>query len=271
MSFRKIIKKTYFRFLQKTGLGTDIDSELSIIGANPRFNSGYTNIFGKPFKYHDGKSFVATYNELFKTNIYRFIPSKDKFTILDCGANMGLSVLYFAMNYPNHKIIAFEPDPSIFKVLKENVETFRLNNVIVYEKAVWDKHETLSFFTDEGMGGRVENSYANQEPNKIEAVPLRDYLTEDIDFLKIDIEGAEEVVLSSCKDVLSRANHIFFEYHNNIHTPQTLHKLLEMIASQGFTYYIKESDIRKKPFIDEHIICETFDMALNVFCYKKNS
>lgn len=255
--------------MQRAGDRSDVNLELSVIATQPRFKEGVTNIFDKPFKFHDGLSFVATYKELFQTNIYQFSPSKDARTILDCGANMGLSVLYFSLKYPDHKIIAFEPDPDIFSVLKENVNTFQLKNVTIHQKAVWNKREVLNFFTDAGMGGRVENSYTNQVPREVEAVPLEDFLTDDVDFLKIDIEGAEEVVLNSCKDILHKSNHIFFEYHNSINGPQTLHKLLEIISSQGFTYYIKESDVRKRPFIDEHIICETFDMALNVFCYKK--
>lgn len=269
MGLRKTIKRSYFKLLQRAGYSSDINLELSVIAANPRFKEGVTNIFSKPFKFHDGLSFVATYKELFQTNIYKFSPSKDARTILDCGANMGLSVLYFSINYPDHHIIAFEPDPEIFAILEENVQTLGLKNVTLYQKAVWNKTGVLKFFTDAGMGGRVENSYTHQVPREIEAVPLQDFLTDDVDFLKIDIEGAEEVVLSSCKDILHKARHIFFEYHNSITGPQTLHKLVEMISLQGFTYYIKESDVRKRPFIDEHIICETFDMALNIFCYKK--
>lgn len=269
MGLRKIIKRSYFKLLQLTGKRLDINLELSIISANPRSQKGTTNIFGKPFVYHDGASFTATYKELFESNIYKFNPSKDAKTIIDCGANMGLSVLYFSRNYPNHHIIAFEPDPEIFSILKENIETFNLKNVTAYQKAVWDKTEVLTFFADGKMGGRLENTYKHAKPIKIETVPLADFINEDVDFLKIDIEGAEGVVLNGCRDVLTKVRHIFFEYHNSIKDPQTLHKLLDLVSSQGFTYYIKESAVRKRPFIDEHNIAEVFNMALNVFCYKK--
>ena len=269
MGLRKTIKRGYFKLLQLTGNGLDINLELSVISANPRSQRGSTNIFGKPFVYHDGPSFTATYKELFESNIYEFSPSKNARTIIDCGANMGLSVLYFSQNYPNHQIIAFEPDPEIFSILKENVATFNLKNVTIYQKAVWDKVEVLTFFADGKMGGRLKNSYKHAKPIEIETVPLADFINEDVDFLKIDIEGAEGVVLNGFKDILHKVRHIFFEYHNSIKDPQTLHKLLELVSSQGFTYYIKESDVRKKPFIDEHHIAEVFNMALNVFCYKK--
>ena len=248
---------------------SNINLELSKIRASPRFELGTTDIFGRPFKYHDGASFVATYKELFQTHIYQFEPSRTSKIILDCGANMGLSVLYFSREYPDHHIIAFEPDERIFNVLKENVAVFNLKNVTLHQKAIWNKTEKLKFSTDGGMGGRVENLYSNQKPVEIDAVPLREFLNDDVDFLKIDIEGAEDIVLNDCKDILHKANNIFFEYHNSVNSPQTLHDLLQLVSSQGFTYYIKESDVRKKPFTDEHIIGEVFNMALNIFCYKQ--
>ncbi|EOR93982.1 methyltransferase FkbM family [Arcticibacter svalbardensis MN12-7] len=247
-----------------------IRDELERLSLLPRFEVGYTHvIFHKPFKFHDGLSFVATYKELFETGIYKFNPSETARTILDCGANMGLSVLYFALNYKEHQIIAFEPEEHIFNILQENVETFKLENVKLFKKAVWDKVGNLSFYTDGGMGGRVLNAYANQQPKSIEAVPLKDFLTDDVDLLKIDIEGAEDLVLRSCKGLLKQANHIFFEYHNHIGSKQTLHELLLLMQDEGFHYYIKESAVLNSPFTDKILICEAFDMAINVFCYKE--
>ncbi len=247
----------------------DIKLELGRIADYKHFTVGFAQVFDKPFKFHHGPSFAESYHELFETDIYRFNPSESSRTILDCGANMGLSVLYFSLNYPDHHIIAFEPDPEIFSILEENVNTFGLRNVTLHQKAVWTKTETLKFYTDGGMGGRIGNEYAHQEPKTIEAVPLLDFLTEDVDFLKIDIEGAEDIVLKYCGKSLQNANHIFFEYHNNVNSKQTLHELLALVESLGFHYYIKESATRQRPFVDKRLICESFDMAINIFCYKQ--
>ena len=242
--------------------------ELQRILTLPRFSIGTTKIFGKPFKYHESGSFVVTYEEIFSSEIYKFKPTKGKNIILDCGANMGLSMLYFSLNYPDHTTYAFEPEPEIFAILKENVETFQLKNVKIFQQAVWDKVDVLEFYTDKGMGGRVLSSYENQKPKKIESVRLRDYLNDKVDFLKIDIEGAETVVIRDCKVKLSGVGSIFFEYHNDVNKPQTLHELLAIMKDAGFHYYIKESGVRASPFRDTSLICETFDMAINIFCYR---
>ncbi len=42
-------------------------------------------------------------------------------TIIDCGANIGITALYFAARYPNARIYSVEPDPSNFAILKQNV------------------------------------------------------------------------------------------------------------------------------------------------------
>ncbi len=253
------------------GLKCVTRDELERIASLPRFSAGQTNILGIPFKFHDGLSFVVTYKEIFEREIYRFNQSGDARTILDCGANIGLSVLYFAVNYSHHNILAFEPDPDIFRLLDENVRSFNLRNVKLFNKAVWERDEVLTFYTDGGMGGRVLNVYANQESRSVEAVRLMDFLTEDVDFLKIDIEGAEDRVLKSCLGSLRLAKHIFFEYHNDIAKKQTLHELLHLAQSEGFHYYIKESGTRQRPFVDDELICDTYDMAINVFCYREIS
>ncbi len=244
------------------------EKELFRIENLTEFKTGTTAILGKPFKFNHGPSFVNTYREIFQNEIYKFAPSPSKHTILDCGANMGLSVLFFSINYPHHKIIAFEPDADIFALLEENVSSFGLRNVELHQKAVWNKDERLEFFTDHGMGGRVGTSYSNQTPRLIETVILKNMLDQDIDFLKLDIEGAEDIVIKDCREKLSEAGTLFFEYHNNINQRQTLHELLEIVQKAGFHYYIKESGTRKRPFLDKELICETFDMAINVFCYR---
>ncbi|KAA6439421.1 FkbM family methyltransferase [Dyadobacter flavalbus] len=247
---------------------TPLQKEMERILKLPRFTVDLAHVFEKPFKFHDTECFVNTYNEIFINEIYHFKPVPEKDVILDCGANMGLSVLYFARTYPDHLIYAFEPETEIFAILKENVETFNLTNVRLFEKAIWNKEETLEFYTDKGMGGRVVMSYENQEPTRIDTLRLSNYLTDKVDFLKIDIEGAEDTVLRDCKDKLSQVGSFFFEYHNDVNKPQTLHELLNMIKDIGFHYYIKESGVRRSPFIDTNLICESFDMAINIFCYK---
>lgn len=235
----------------------------------PRFKEGYFKVLGKDFLFHDNLSFLVTFDEIFTHELYKFKPSANNKIIIDCGANIGLSVLFFAINYPSHEIIAFEPDTYLFKLLSINIKNYNLKNVRLIQKAVWNCEGELEFYTDGGMGGRINQIYQNKRSEKVKTIRLKDWLNTEIDFLKIDIEGAEHQVIIDCKDKLNKINNLFFEYHNYINAKQDLHCLLEIIQHNNFQYYLKESAIRKRPFIDEDLICEIFDMAINVFCYRK--
>ncbi|MFL5742653.1 MAG: FkbM family methyltransferase [Flavisolibacter sp.] len=247
---------------------TELGREKARIKKLPRYTEGYARLFGRKFLFHDSESFLVSYKEIFENEIYRFHSSQKKWTILDCGANIGLSVLFFSYNYPDHKIIAFEPDESVFHLLQQNVRTYNLHNVQLMRTAVWDAEETQEFYTDHGMGGRIGTAYKANRPSKVSAVRLRNFLNEDIDFLKMDIEGAEYRVLSDCSDLLGKVNHLFFEYHGHYSEPQNLHELLSLLTKNNFHYYLKESSTRKRPFIDEGLLCEVYDMAMNVFGYR---
>jgi len=135
MTFFPSIKKA-FNKEQGSGLSS---SQIRQIRKADRLKVGSIKLFGKDFYYTDNISFLDTFSEIFDKGIYRFTPSSDTGTklIIDCGANIGLSVLFFARHYPTHKIIAFEPDPFIFDILKRNIKLFELKNIILNKKELW--------------------------------------------------------------------------------------------------------------------------------------
>jgi FkbM family methyltransferase len=261
-----------FKFFKKKG-HTNIEKyfnagELEQMQTQPYGISGYAEVEGSKFQFHDARSFHASYEEIIKDKIYEFNPASKNPLIIDCGANMGLSVYYFSKAYPSAKIIAFEPEEAIFTVLKNNVATYKIQNVTLHKKAVWDAVTTLNFFTDKGMGGSVTNVYKNQEPAVVETVNFADYLQDKIDFLKMDIEGAEYRVLKSCEELLKNVENIFVEYHSYVNEEQHLDDLLLLLKRKGFRYHLKQSFSRKSPFIDKDLACQNMDMAINIFAYR---
>jgi hypothetical protein len=96
-------------------------------------------------------------------------------------------------------------------------------------------------------------------------------LNQNVDFLKIDIEGAEFDVLKDCQDNLSFVKNIFIEYHSNPLEPQILSNLLRIIADAGFRYYIKEAWVnRQQPYIEKSLNQSVYDLQLNIFGYRIN-
>lgn len=230
--------------------------------------AGSILIDNRSFHYHHAGSFLETYREIFEKKIYQFQPLRKNPLIIDCGANMGLSVLFFSRYYPDARIIAFEPEQNIVDVLEKNIKSFELNQVELHTSAVWDEKTSLEFFTDGGMGGSVTNQYTEQKPVSIPTERLKDFLIERVDLLKMDIEGAELKVLLDCEPKLHLIDHLFIEYHSFRNQPQQLDVLLQLLNRNGFRYHLQESFSRKRPFIDVELACEHMDMAINVFAYR---
>ena len=74
----------------------------------------------------------------------------------------------------------------------------------------------------------------------VKCVRLKDLLNEEIDFLKIDIEGAEFAVLKDCSDNLKNIKNLFVEYHGKYDEMFKLNEILEILLQNNFKYYIKE-------------------------------
>lgn len=236
--------------------------------ALPHGIPGGIDIYEHRFYFHDARCFYDSYLEILKEEIYKFKTTNERPVIIDCGANMGVSVLFFAKEYPNATIIAFEPEETIYDVLQKNIVSFQLNNVKLYNKAVWNSVTTLEFTTDHGMGGSVTNTFSNQTPTKVETVRLADHLNQPVDFLKLDIEGAEYIVLKDCEHLLKNVQHIFVEYHSFINQEQKLEEVLVMLKRAGFRYHLKQSFSKQRPFFDHLLACENMDMAITIFAYR---
>ena len=226
----------------------------------------------------DGRSFVYQFKDIFVDQIYRFNPRTDAPIIVDCGANVGLSCLYFKRLYPKAKIIAFEADRKISRCLEDNLARNGAAGIRVWQKACWVHDAGVTFLPDGADGGHITPNVAGAAPHTagsvktactIPSVRLRDVLAKmpRIHMLKMDIEGAETAVLPDCCDVLSRVDHLFFEYHSRLDTKQALGDLLTLIQDCGFRYYIQDVGPRHSPFVNR-ALHDGFDMQLNVFAYR---
>ena len=91
----------------------------------PRYTPTTVTLQGRSLKIVDMRSYRYTKQAVIDQGCYRFVTTKEAPVILDCGANIGLSVIYFKQLYPNSKITAFEPDPDVFKVLKGCSQAFK--------------------------------------------------------------------------------------------------------------------------------------------------
>jgi FkbM family methyltransferase len=221
--------------------------------------------------FRDGPVFLISINELFINEFYKFRPTTDKPRIIDCGSYIGTSILYFKTNYPNAIVSGFEPDGTNYQIIKSNLENWNFSTTEVTNAAIWINNGTITFNSKGNMASRIETGVVINDDNKttVKCVRLKDLLNEEIDFLKIDIEGAEYSVLKDCSDNLINVKNLFVEYHGVYAEMHKLNEILEILVKNNFRYYIKEgSPIYAKPFFDRKKIGD-YDIILNIFAFKE--
>lgn len=144
--------------------------------------------------------------ELFKTDLVKkHVRPGD--IVVDVGANIGYYTLLFAkLVGENGKVYAFEPDPTNFRLLQKNVQVNGYNNVVLVQKAVSSKTDRAKLFLSATNKGdhRMYDSNDGRPAVEIETVSLNDFFCADmkVDFIKMDIQGAEGGALQGMFSVL---------------------------------------------------------------------
>ena len=202
---------------------------------------------GYNVRFNDGPNLYILYKDIFVQRIYHFEATRSDPLILDCGSNIGMSILYFKQRYPQARIIGFEPDPDIIPFLESNISGNDLKNVQWVQAALSRDGEKKIFYSDGVCGSglaetlTLERSHAWKE-YEVRCMRLRDYLAEPVDFLKMNIEGAEYEVLADSEDRLRQIREMIIEYHHLPGLPRSLHEILDLLHRQGFEYLINDFD-----------------------------
>ncbi len=206
--------------------------------------------------------FFQMFREIFVRKSYYFETDSKKPKIIDCGGNIGMSVLFFKYLYPEAEITVFEPSPEIFNFLEKNIEQNNLKNVKLVQAALYKKSGTMplfSFAERQGGGGSttvkgVITSKTKRHPANEESVPavvLSEYITEPIDFLKLDIEGSEGIVIDELdeSEKINFVEECVLEYHYNKENPENvLWKLLKVFQLKGFHTVIFQEEVDMPKF-----------------------
>lgn len=223
-------------------------------GHFPRFTPERERIFGSTVRFGDYAMFVYMFEEQFVEKIYWVdTPNRDPL-ILDCGANVGMSILFFKRYYPDCKIIAFEPDPTIFDLLRTNLETNGVTGVELHNKAVALTEGELVLSVDPGRPSGVHSTVVSVSEDRrnvtVGAVKLSEYF-DRADIVKLDIEGAELQVLQELTNSGKLANvlQMILEYHHHLldNKKSVLGEFLSILEANGWTYHVSSNRINWSP------------------------
>jgi FkbM family methyltransferase len=169
--------------------------------------------------------------------------------IIDAGSYHGLFSIFFSdLVGSDGLILCLEPDALNLATLKKNLELNKCSNVIAVGKAIWNKREKLAFSSlgnggstlfDQSLGSTSNKSRKVSKNSYVEAVSLQDLITEfnltKIDFIKMDIEGAEIEAIQGCLEILKKQNINFAIASYHLRDGQkTCHALEEMFKGVGY-------------------------------------
>jgi len=182
--------------------------------------------------------------------------------ILDIGGHVGYHSIGYSRINPNAKIITFEAQSRMFTLLDQNVKDNNLQaNIIVHNKAVG--HEVgqinLSTFITDGPNANTNIEYGTERElnlggvsigvngELVEMITIDSLMLDKIDYIKIDVEGAESLVLLGGEQTIKKHHPVIcFEYNHKRLSNEFVNSLgflelptpVELLKSWGYTSFI---------------------------------
>lgn len=216
------------------------------------------------FSYYDLNSLI---HEVFAQGIYKFSTNSNEPFIIDCGSNIGISILYFKSLYPHAKIIGFEPDKNTYELLSKNIKNNNLTDVTIHQKAIHPTETTLTFYSNNNAPGypgmNIFGMAGCTSKQGISATPLSPFISQPVDFLKIDIEGAEAELIEELDNSkkLPLIQQLVMEFHPD---KNSLAKTLTILEKNNFKYIVSSN--AKTPFLKKYS-----DELLLIYAFNKGN
>ncbi len=194
----------------------------------------------RSFAYADGSAALLQMHEIFVAGVYDFVCPTPQPRILDCGAHTGCAVLRWRQLYPQAHITAIEADAAIAALLRENLRTWDDSGTEALQAAAWTHDGEVRFAATGKDNGLVSTDGATVIPS----LDLARLCRGPVDLLKLDIEGAEAVVLAhlAATGTLKNIRALACEWHEWGATAPRLHEALAQLAAAGLTYRIVHAD-----------------------------
>lgn len=164
-------------------------------------------------------------------------------SILDAGSNIGLTTIYFKKYFPEAKIICVEPDENNLLQLKANIVINELKDITIIEGGIWINKGFLKIDTTfrDGMEWSRRLLPSADQSGTVPTFTIDELLYSNnwdfVDFLKIDIEGAEEYIFTDIANLefLRKVKVISVEVHRVF---EIGHIIVDVFLKYGFKIYI---------------------------------
>jgi FkbM family methyltransferase len=211
----------------------------SMVGSVPRRTPGRIRVLEYDIEYCDLISFWPQFDDIFVRHTLDFQSRGTAPRILDCGANIGAASLFFKRRYPAARVTAYEADAALCEMTRRNLARNGARDVEVVHAALWTSTGEVAFRAEGSDSGMIDGLAGAVDATRV-TVPslrLRDVLErERIDFLKLDIEGAEGAVLEDCEPVLGNVDTMVLDLHEFDPADRQSPRVFECLRRAGFLY-----------------------------------
>jgi FkbM family methyltransferase len=212
-----------------------LDNSLLVVFSSPKYGyQFYSRITRKVnnFLIHDMyASMIAHEDEIVK----HFSPKMGDI-VIDVGAAFGFYTILASKRVGQQgKVVAIEPQPDNFEMLNRNIRLNKLANTTTLNYAVSSKKTTLKLYSTYSVikerAGQNLQSYIEVRSDTLDNL-LRRVGIDRVNWIKIDVEGAEYEVLSGAKEILSANKHIYILVE--VHGKGTYEPVIELLKSNNF-------------------------------------
>lgn len=194
--------------------------------------------FGFTISAPDPQLLLQLVLEIFVDGIYFFESEKAAPRIIDGGANIGISILYFKYLYPKAHIVAIEPNPAALVYLKKNISENKLTHITVIPGALAAESGEGNLHFSRSLLNASLIPQPEGETLTVRTHKLSEFLKgNQIDLVKLDIEGAEEEVIreTAHQGEIHNAKQYIIEYHPDSTNPEGLSFLNNLFGGIGYT------------------------------------
>jgi len=285
----KIFLKIYKKFVKKTSKGHGLSKNLLIKkimnSVESNLKTNFAEIQGSKM-YLDPNdslrlSIDGVYGELDTLTMKQHIKKND--IVIDVGANIGYYTLLFSRLTENFgKVFGFEPEPNNFELLRKNVKINNYKNIILEEKAVSKNHGRINLHLAKNgiVGHRIYDSDNSSGSIDVEMISLDNYfsklnLIEKINFIKIDVEGAELGVFQGMEKILHESKNlkIFSEFNRDIieNGGSNPKEILEILNQHNFMInYVDNKQNRVRKITPNELMTsnDLLEENVNILCIK---
>lgn len=247
MAKKKSLKQSLNRFMPSGLLKEKMKSwYYNLVQRGPRFGV----VAGPPICYtttHQGLTITTKfplYSCAHEFAVYqKFYTLKPGDVIIDAGSNTGyISMLFSKIVGPQGCIYAFEPDAINIGYIHENIALNpEATNIVISDLLLWNKNTSIDFYESGTVGSSALWLPLQDKVVKKQTITIDDWVKanniEKIDFIKMNIEGAEIEAVEGCVETIKHMRPNFAIYSNHkVNGEMTYHKLEALFKSLDYPY-----------------------------------